>query len=143
MTKTAGEWLFEGFEDPMINMAASNPLISDIPAYADKFGWFYKKNNTDFMLGDFNVNTGIDDIEKIGQIRQWNHVSRTNFFEGECAELSGSGGDFFSPNIKREQILGLFSPEMCRSVPMEFEEEISIHGINTLKFSGGDRAVDK
>lgn len=143
VTKTASEWLFEGFDDPLINIAASNPLLNDIPKYADKFGWFYKKNNTDFMLGDFNINTGADDIQKIGLIRQWNNVSRTNFFEGECAELSGSGGDFFTPNITKDQILQLFSPEMCRSVPMEFDEEVTINGIETLKFSGGDKAVDK
>ncbi len=142
-TKTAAEWLFEGFNDPLIDIAASNPLLNDIPKYADKFGWFYKKNNTDFMLGEFNVNTGADDIRKIGLLRQWNGDSRTNYFQGECAKLTGSGGDFFTPNIKKNQQLELFSPEMCRSVPMEFEEEISIHGVNTLKFSGGDKAVDK
>jgi hypothetical protein len=143
VSKTASEWLFEGFDDPLINIAASNPLLNDIPKYADKFGWFYKKNNTDFMLGDFNINTGADDIQKIGLIRNWNNVSRTNFFQGECADLSGSGGDFFTPNITKDQILELFSPEMCRSVPMEFEKDVTIHGIETLKFSGADRAVDK
>lgn len=41
-TKTASEWLFEGFEDPMINIAKNNPFIDNIPTMFDKFGWFYK-----------------------------------------------------------------------------------------------------
>lgn len=95
------------------------------------------------MLGDFNVDTGVDDISKIGNIRQWNHQSQTEFYEGQCGKLTGSGGDFFTPNITKDQILELFSPEMCRSIPMDFEEEVTIHGVKTFKFSGGDRAVDK
>ncbi|KAG5684261.1 hypothetical protein PVAND_013497 [Polypedilum vanderplanki] len=142
VTKTAGEWLFDGFEDPMITLAKSNPFLTDIPTNFDKFGWFYKKNNTDFMLGDFNVDTGIKNINEIGNIRLWNHESSTSFFNGKCAALSGSGGDFFNPNISKDDVLQLFSPEMCRSVPMDFEEEVEIHGIKTLKFSGGVRAVD-
>jgi scavenger receptor class B protein 1 len=161
VTKTAGEWLFEGFNDPMIDLAKNNPFLNDIPAMFDKFGWFYKvscdlwrlsiinkmsilqKNNTDFMLGDFNVDTGIKDIHNIGNIRSWNHESSTSYYSGECAMLTGSGGDFFNPNITKNDTLKLFSPEMCRSIPMEFEEEVEINGIKTFKFSGGDRAVDK
>lgn len=94
------------------------------------------------LLGDFNANTGVDDIKGIGNIRKWNHVSRTNYFEGKCADLSGSSGDFFPPFITKNQTMELFSPEMCRSVLMDFEEEKEIKGVKTFKFSGGDRTVD-
>lgn len=42
VTKNASEWLFDGFEDPLINLAKGNPLFvgEDIPPF-DKFGWFY------------------------------------------------------------------------------------------------------
>jgi hypothetical protein len=95
------------------------------------------------MLGDFNVETGENDINNIGLIRSWNYQEETNYFEGECGKLKGSGGDFFTPHITKDQTLRLFSPEMCRSVPMDFEEEQTILGVKTFKFSGGDRAVDK
>lgn len=94
------------------------------------------------LLGDFNANTGVDDIKTIGNIRRWNHVSETSFFEGECKKLSGSSGDFFPPFIVKNQTMELFSPEMCRSVVMDFEEEKVIKGVKTFKFSGGDRTVD-
>jgi CD36 family len=41
VTKNASEWLFDGYEDAMINLAKDNPLLDagDIPF--DRFGWFY------------------------------------------------------------------------------------------------------
>jgi scavenger receptor class B, member 1 len=94
------------------------------------------------LLGDFNANTGVDDIRGIGNIRTWNHMSKTPYYEGKCGELSGSSGDFFAPFITKNQTMELFSPEMCRSVLMDFEEEQEIKGVKTFKFSGGDRTVD-
>lgn len=41
VTKNASEWLFDGYADPMIDLAKDNPFLDagDIPF--DKFGWFY------------------------------------------------------------------------------------------------------
>ncbi len=41
ITKTAGELLFDGYDDPMIRIAKDMPILDagDIPF--DKFGWFY------------------------------------------------------------------------------------------------------
>ena len=41
VTKNASEWLFDGYEDQMINLAKDNPFLNagDIPF--DRFGWFY------------------------------------------------------------------------------------------------------
>lgn len=43
ITKTASEWLFEGYEDPIIGVAkdiASILGMSEVPF--DRFGWFYQ-----------------------------------------------------------------------------------------------------
>lgn len=43
ITKTASEWLFEGYEDPIITVAkdiASILGVGEIPF--DRFGWFYQ-----------------------------------------------------------------------------------------------------
>lgn len=42
VTKTANQWLFEGYEDPIIDVAkgiASILGVGDVPF--DRFGWFY------------------------------------------------------------------------------------------------------
>lgn len=41
VTKSIGELLFYGYEDPFITMGNVMPIINSIPGY-DKFGWFYK-----------------------------------------------------------------------------------------------------
>lgn len=41
VTKRAGEFLFEGYSDPLIEVAMKIPgLSSQVPF--DRFGWFYK-----------------------------------------------------------------------------------------------------
>jgi hypothetical protein len=97
------------------------------------------------LTGDFNTNTGVDDIKKLGQLRKWNFDSRTNFFEGACGNLEGaSAGELFPPHVSNEkESISVFSPEMCRNVVMEYEQDIDIEGISGLKYSGGKRTVDK
>jgi scavenger receptor class B, member 1 len=94
------------------------------------------------LTGDFNVNTGADSIFKVGQLRKWNFEPQTKFFQGKCSQLSGSAGDIFPPGMTKDEIVSLFSPEMCRSIPLEFEEEAKIHGVNVFKYVSGDRTVD-
>lgn len=69
-------------------------------------------------------------------------MSETKFFEGKCAELVGSAGEFFPPGMSKEKDVSVFSPEMCRSILMEFENETDVHGVNVFKYSGGDKTVD-
>lgn len=55
VTKYASEWLFDGYEDPMINLARGNPLLedSDIPPF-DRFGWFYMVMKTFDRISRFS-----------------------------------------------------------------------------------------
>jgi hypothetical protein len=47
VTKNATEWLFDGYDDQMINLAKDNPFLDagDIPF--DRFGWFYMVRKED------------------------------------------------------------------------------------------------
>jgi hypothetical protein len=56
ITKNASQWLFEGYEDPIINVAkeiASFLGVGDIPF--DRFGWFYKVS---LLMSDEKTKTG-------------------------------------------------------------------------------------
>lgn len=97
------------------------------------------------MTGDFNTNTGADDIRKLGQLRKWNFNSRTSFFEGTCGNLEGSSaGELFPPHVSdNRETISVFSPEMCRNVVMDYDQETDIEGIAGVKYVGGKRTVDK
>lgn len=101
-----------------------------------------QRNDSSLLTGDFNADTGIDDITKVDKLRKWNYKSNTSYFEGKCSNLQGSAGEFFPPNMTKNQTVSVFSSEMCRSVLMDFEQEQDIHGVKTFKYSGGDRTVD-
>lgn len=93
-------------------------------------------------MGTFNIHTGISDILKIGELKQWNFQNRTNLYDDECDFIKGSGGDFFPGHLTKTQRLSMFSPEMCRPVFMDYEEELDIHGVKTYRFAGGERTLD-
>lgn len=88
------------------------------------------------------MDTGVDDINKFGQLRKWNYEPTTSFFESQCSKLQGSGGEFFAPGTKKEETISIFSAEMCRSVLLEYQTDKNIHGVNTFKFIGGDKTLD-
>lgn len=79
---------------------------------------------------------------KIGELEQWNFQNRTNLYDDECDFIKGSGGDFFPGHLTKTQGLSMFSPEMCRPVFMDYEEEMDIHGVKTYRFAGGERTLD-
>jgi scavenger receptor class B protein 1 len=101
-----------------------------------------QRNGTSDTLGNFNIHTGVEDILKIGEVKNWNFYEQTPYYEGECGRIRGSGGDFFPGSIDKSQIVSLFSPEMCRVVDLDFEEELDINGVKAFKFAGGKRTVD-
>lgn len=142
VTKTVGEFLFEGYEDDMVSLAKSLPFLAGEEIPFDRVGWFYKRNNSADLTGWFNVETGENDIKNIGLLRNWNFAKNNPAFEGNCGNIKGSAGDFFPPNQERGGSISIFSPDMCRDLPLDFETDVEIHGIKGYKFSGGARSVD-
>lgn len=139
VAKTAGELLFDGYEDNMVLMGKQLFDASEVPF--DRVGWFYTRNNSADLIGHYNVHTGVDDIAKIGSMAEWNHKPRTNFFAEHCGMLNGSAGEFYPPNLSKEVPIQLFTPDMCRSLPLDFEKEEVVAGINGYKYAGGPRTA--
>ena len=57
--------------------------------------------------------TGVDEVNKVGQIHTWSFQNRTHY-QGKCGEIKGSAGGFYPPEQKDTQILELFAHEICR-----------------------------
>uniref|UniRef100_A0A182W0M9 Scavenger receptor class B n=1 Tax=Anopheles minimus TaxID=112268 RepID=A0A182W0M9_9DIPT len=140
VVKTAGELLFDGYEDNMVLMGKHMFNADEVPF--DRVGWFYTRNNSADLIGHYNIHTGVEDIAMLGKMGEWNYKPRTDFFEGNCGMLNGSAGEFFPPGLSKDQPIELFTPDMCRSLPLDFEEEVTIHGQKAYKYSGDRRAID-
>jgi scavenger receptor class B, member 1 len=138
VTKTVGELLFDGYEDSMVKL--SSIFSNDTPF--DKVGFFFKRNATDELSGNYSVNTGVENIAKLGLIEKFNNLTELPYYEGECKKLKGSPGEFFPPNPSIDKPIHLFAPEMCRSIPYEYEKDIELNGLKGLRFAAGSRALD-
>ncbi len=138
--KTAAQLMFDGYEDRMVQLVKKIFNAKEIPF--DKFGWFYMRNASGELTGDYNVHTGVDDISQLGVIKNWNFNSRTDFFPEKCGKLYGSMGEFYPSHLTREQSISVFSADMCRSLNFDYEEDMDVHGIKAFKFSGGPKLVD-
>lgn len=143
VTKLAREFLFEGYEDELVNAAKEMPFLTEgaeVPF--DRVGWFYQRNNTANLTGLFTMNTGELDLMRIGELVEWNGGNRTDYFPAHCGMINGSAGEFYPQNLQQDQSISFFSPDLCRSIPLDYAEEQEIKGIRAYKYSGGPRTVD-
>ncbi|XP_059480400.1 protein croquemort-like isoform X2 [Neocloeon triangulifer] len=141
VTKKVREYLFEGYEDPLISLADTLPALAQIDIPFDRFGWFYKRNNSDEYDGFFNMDTGADDLNKVGRLRNWNYVNRTNYFPSTCGMVNGSAGELWPPGQTKTNI-SMFSPDLCRSLTFGYTEDVDVHGVSGYRYSGGRNIVD-
>lgn len=139
VTKTAEELLFKGYEHPFVTIGKIfRP--EDVPYH--RIGFQYPRNGSAAFDGDINMFTGADDIAKMGQIHTWNNLTHTNAFEGSCGIVHGSMGEFFPPNLGTNDTVYMYMPKMCRAIPLDYTETVTVHGVTAYKYSGTEHAVD-
>lgn len=148
MSRPANELLFDGTR---VNfMDSAKDLISDVlgfnfesPLPNNKFGFFYLKNNTWSRRenGELTVYTGRNDsMSDFMLIENWNDLKQlqvwpSNTVAGNrCNEIRGSDGSQFHPNVKRDQVLDLFSPLVCTSLHLVYKEDTQARDIPLLRF---------
>jgi len=136
VTKTARELLFDGYEDPLLDLASKLPP-GILPPF-DKFAWFYQRNNSDYYDGIFNVFTGADDIEKMGNLDMWNLTKQTDYYESYCGMVNGSFGEAFAPRRNRTSVT-MYLTDICRSLTLDYEKDVEDYGLSTYRYTGTER----
>ncbi|GFY55084.1 lysosome membrane protein 2 [Trichonephila inaurata madagascariensis] len=139
--RTAQELLFDGYKvdliQDLIDLASAFVTVPEILPN-NTFGFLYGKNNSGD--GIFEVFTGEDDISKYSQIVKWNNMSRIPFWNNQyCNMMNGTDGSQFPPPISKKDVLYVYTPELCRSVSLEFAKETNVRGIPALRFATPDR----
>jgi hypothetical protein len=83
------------------------------------------------------VFTGVQDNTKFGNIASFNGNSELPFWNEDpyCNMVNGSDGALFPPFVSKEKRLDLFSPELCRSLYLEYEGETEIKGLVGYRFT--------
>merc|ERR1711892_285689 len=147
--RSIGELLFDGYEDPVMDIGSSMDSDDDyfeeeeeedtekdpnkVPM--DKFGWFYKRNGTSWSDGDLSMHTGAGDMSLLGRIASWNKNTRTEAYPGDCGLVRGSSDGLFPPGLtSTTDSISIFASDLCRQLHFPRSSIQDVHGIQVEKF---------
>lgn len=126
LNNTVQELLFDGVSSYM--MDAAEDIGVHVPY--DKFGWFYKKNNTAFD-GTYRIFSGqANTMDKLGLMDTWNGQGEISYWSGApCTRMDRSSpGDLRPPFFnKRPEHIHVFAADICRFVRMRCFKELSLN----------------
>ncbi|KAF7661125.1 hypothetical protein LDENG_00268590 [Lucifuga dentata] len=127
-TRTVDELLW-GYEDPLLaRLSATNPDVEKV------FGLMYKKNGSND--GEFVYHTGEQNYMDYGRVETWRGQSQLTFWTSNQSNcINGSDGSAFHPLLSKDERIYVFTPDLCRSIYMEFEKEVKVRGIPAYRFT--------
>ncbi|NWQ70496.1 CD36 protein, partial [Neopipo cinnamomea] len=113
-----------GYTDPFLNSIpiSVNPVL----------GVFYPYNGT--TDGPYKIYTGEEDIKKTAIIESYKNKRNLSYWEGHCDMVNGTDGASFPPFIKKNQVLRMFSSDICRSIYGVFQGKQNVKGITLYRF---------
>lgn len=138
-TRTAAEWLFDGFDEELLTFIKTNVPSVNIPF--STFGWFVERNESETFDGFFTMNTGTDDINKLGYLTHWNGERRTPHYRGKCGEVRGTTGELWPP-LNGKFDVSVFASDTCGAVTLKYDSKYSVKGVEGFKWVGDERVFD-
>ncbi|XP_042182373.1 lysosome membrane protein 2 [Oncorhynchus tshawytscha] len=128
MTRSVNELLW-GFKDPLLSRI--HPMNPEIDEY---FGLMYKKNGSND--GEFVYHTGEEDFMNYGRVATFRGESELSLWTSEQSNMiNGTDGSAFHPLLSKTERLYIFSPDLCRSIFMEFEKDVKVKGLPAYRFT--------
>lgn len=127
-TLTVDELLW-GYEDQLLaRISSTNPDVEKV------FGLMYKKNGSND--GEFIYHTGRQNYLDYGRVITWKGQSKLDFWTSEQSNsINGTDGSAFHPLLTRDERLYIFTPDLCRSIYMEYEKDVEVKGIPAYRFT--------
>ncbi|XP_063334730.1 lysosome membrane protein 2c [Pelmatolapia mariae] len=126
-TRTVGELLW-GYEDGLLK--ALKTFSHDLD---DVFGLFYKNNASND--GEYVFFTGQQNYRDFSRVDMWKGESSLNWWTSdECNMINGTIGTAFHPVITKNDMLYIFSSDLCRSLYTVYEEDVTVKGITGYRF---------
>ncbi|XP_074474870.1 lysosome membrane protein 2-like isoform X2 [Sebastes fasciatus] len=127
-TRTVDELLW-GYEDPLlVRVKQGSPEVETV------FGLMHKKNGSN--NGEFVYHTGKQNYMDYGRVATWKGESKLTFWKTDQSNsINGSDGSAFHPLLNKDERIYIFTPDLCRSIHMEFEKEVEVKGIPAYRFT--------
>ncbi|KAK9870107.1 hypothetical protein WA026_006202 [Henosepilachna vigintioctopunctata] len=140
VTHTAREFLFDGYNDTLLNILRKIEL-KDFNIPYDKFGWFYSRNGSSSYDGNYTMNTGADDIQKLGIVTRWNQSPKVPEYPSYCGMVNGTTGELWYP-VKDSKNVSLFISDTCSSLTLSANGSYTAFGLEGNSYVHTDRLFD-
>ncbi|KAG9509821.1 Scavenger receptor class B member 1, partial [Fragariocoptes setiger] len=118
--RSAKQLLFDGYPDLLTTFG---PLLNvDMLTQGGKFGYMNARNNSED--GSYEINTGQDDISKLGLIHRFNGRTELPYWNSkECNSFDGAtNGEVFPPIEDNQDSIRLFQPDFCRVWRLDYNQ---------------------
>lgn len=141
VTKPVGEWIFDGFQDDLVDfLKLFNTTKIDIPY--NKFGWLVDRNTSLTYDGSFTIYTGVEDLTKLGLLTHWNGKNETGFYKAPCGVVNGTTGDMFPPHLDTKGEITIFATDACRFMNLQPNGTLQKHGLTAYQWVGTEETLD-
>lgn len=81
------------------------------------------------------IYTGSDDINKVGQFKQWDGIERLDLWPGPTAnDINGTEGFFFKPYLQKDDKVMIFVDDTLRSFTMVHKRDVKIKGLDAYQY---------
>ncbi|CAA21747.3 SCAVenger receptor (CD36 family) related [Caenorhabditis elegans] len=133
------ELLFEGYKDPFLDKVCEIPFMNfvceailDVP---ERIGLFFKANGTGSKV--YEIDDGTRNPDDLGKILSYDEspiLDETWWSTDESLKIKGTDGSLFHPFLSKHEKLYVYVAELCRSIWLEFKEEVEYRGLKAYRF---------
>ncbi|XP_065209533.1 protein croquemort-like [Planococcus citri] len=143
ITKSVEELLFEGYRDQLLSVIdIFKKLGINTGSIPGRFGWYFNKNATADDRPIFNIHTGTDDLNLLGEVHSWNYKTECGVYSAQCDRVRGSLGDLWPKNAAEKQTASVFVPDFCGAIDLTKQGPRTLHGIETVRFVSTEKTFD-
>ncbi|XP_068241580.1 lysosome membrane protein 2-like isoform X2 [Palaemon carinicauda] len=126
---TVGELLW-GHRSRVMDWART---LQEVPYPHQLFGLLVGFN--DSVQEPYTMHTGKGDAAKMNQIVSWNGHKSLDFWSGDfCNEIRGTDANGFAPGVTKDETLYIFNGQLCRALPLVYNETVTQSGISAYRF---------
>ncbi|XP_077132234.1 lysosome membrane protein 2 [Ranitomeya variabilis] len=128
LTRSVDDLLW-GYKDPVLSL-----VHTVVPEISEMFGLFYNMNATND--GTYVFLSGSEGYMDFTKIVEWNENRSLSWWTTDtCNMINGTDGTSFHPLINKDDIIYLFSSDLCRSIFAVYEASNSVKGISVFRFT--------
>lgn len=123
--------LLWGYRSKVMDWART---LQELPWPHQLFGLLVGFNDT--IQEPYSMHTGKGEPSMMNQILEWNGKSSLDFWgdNGDCNKIQGTDASGFAPGVTKESVLRIFNGQLCRSIPLIYNETVRSSGIKAYRF---------